>query len=62
MLRKTSVGPLILSREVDRVSDWVDEVRKIGGDIIVGGKENFRDVLCSHYFAKSECGCNGVNR
>lgn len=35
---KTEVGPLILHREVQRVSDWVDEAVKSGAKLLCGGK------------------------
>ena len=35
----TEVGPLILPREVDRVSEWVDEARKQGAEILCGGEK-----------------------
>ncbi len=34
----TDVGPLIRPREVDRVSDWVEEARLGGAKILAGGK------------------------
>ncbi len=34
----TEVGPLIRPSEVDRVSQWVEEARESGGDVLVGGK------------------------
>lgn len=36
---KTDVGPLITPREVDRVADWVDEAKKLGGTILCGGQK-----------------------
>lgn len=35
---KTEAGPLILPREVDRVDEWVQEAKALGGQIICGGK------------------------
>lgn len=35
---KTEVGPLILSREVDRVEEWVDEAIAGGAKLLCGGK------------------------
>ncbi len=35
----TEVGPLILEREVDRVSQWVNEAQTAGGIIQTGGKK-----------------------
>ena len=34
----TEVGPLILEREVDRVSQWVDEAQAAGGILHAGGQ------------------------
>ena len=34
----TEAGPLILPREVDRVEEWVNEAKSMGGEIICGGK------------------------
>jgi len=34
----TEAGPLILPREVDRVDEWVQEAKTMGGQIICGGK------------------------
>ncbi len=34
----TDVGPLIRPREVVRVAEWVDEAKKSGGRILVGGE------------------------
>ena len=34
---KTEVGPLILSREVDRVEEWVEEARDQGATVLCGG-------------------------
>lgn len=34
----TEVGPLILPREVDRVSQWVEEAREMGATILCGGE------------------------
>ncbi len=36
---KTEVGPLILPREVDRVSQWVDEAREAGAKVLCGGEK-----------------------
>ncbi len=36
-LEETDVGPLILSREIDRVEDWVNEAISMGGSAISGG-------------------------
>lgn len=33
----TDCGPLIRPREVDRVSQWIEEARKSGADILTGG-------------------------
>ncbi len=35
---KVDVGPLILPREVQRVSDWVDEAVAGGAKVLIGGK------------------------
>ncbi len=35
---KTEVGPLISTKEVDRVEEWVDEAKEKGGEILCGGK------------------------
>jgi len=35
---KTEVGPLIRTREVDRVSEWVDEAKKAGAKCLAGGE------------------------
>ena len=35
----TEVGPLILTREVDRVSKWVDEARDGGAKVLCGGEK-----------------------
>ena len=35
----TEVGPLILPREVDRVSQWVEEAREAGAAVLCGGKK-----------------------
>lgn len=35
----TEVGPLILPREVDRVSQWVEEAREAGTEVLCGGKK-----------------------
>ena len=37
--KKTEVGPLILSREVDRVEEWVNEAVSKGAKILCGGKK-----------------------
>ncbi|MEC7876176.1 MAG: aldehyde dehydrogenase family protein [Pseudomonadota bacterium] len=37
-LEKTEVGPLIRTREVDRVSEWVDEAKKAGAKCLTGGE------------------------
>ncbi len=36
--KKTEVGPLILSREVDRVEEWVNEAVSKGAKVLCGGK------------------------
>ncbi|ASJ73552.1 NAD/NADP-dependent betaine aldehyde dehydrogenase [Granulosicoccus antarcticus IMCC3135] len=36
---KTEVGPLILPREVDRVSQWVEQARESGAKVLCGGKK-----------------------
>jgi len=38
-LEKTEVGPLIRTREVDRVSEWVDEAKKAGAACLAGGNQ-----------------------
>ncbi len=38
MDEKTEVGPLILSREVDRVEEWVNEAIDAGASLLCGGK------------------------
>jgi acyl-CoA reductase-like NAD-dependent aldehyde dehydrogenase len=38
MLLETEVGPLILPREVDRVSDWVTQALDAGASLTTGGK------------------------
>jgi acyl-CoA reductase-like NAD-dependent aldehyde dehydrogenase len=35
----TEVGPLILPREVDRVSEWVEEAVDAGAELLTGGKK-----------------------
>ncbi len=35
----TDIGPLISPKEVQRVSEWVDEAIKAGADILCGGKK-----------------------
>jgi len=35
----TEVGPLILPREVDRVSQWVEEAKESGAKVLCGGKK-----------------------
>jgi acyl-CoA reductase-like NAD-dependent aldehyde dehydrogenase len=35
----TQVGPLILPREVDRVSQWVEEARDAGAQVLCGGEK-----------------------
>ena len=35
----TEVGPLILPREVDRVSQWVEEARESGAKVLCGGEK-----------------------
>ena len=35
----TEVGPLILKREVDRVTEWVEEARNAGAKVLTGGKK-----------------------
>ncbi len=37
--KKTEVGPLILSREVDRVEEWVNEAVSKGAKVLCGGKK-----------------------
>ncbi len=37
VLDTTEVGPLILEREVNRVTEWVEEAKNSGGKILVGG-------------------------
>jgi len=37
-LEKTEVGPLIRTREVDRVSEWVEEAKKTGAICLSGGE------------------------
>ena len=36
---KTEVGPLIRTNEVNRVKNWVDEARKNGANIVLGGEK-----------------------
>jgi acyl-CoA reductase-like NAD-dependent aldehyde dehydrogenase len=36
---RTDVGPLIRTREVDRVADWVSEAAEAGGRILCGGRK-----------------------
>jgi acyl-CoA reductase-like NAD-dependent aldehyde dehydrogenase len=36
---KTEVGPLITTREVDRIDEWVTEAKNLGAKVIVGGKK-----------------------
>ena len=36
---ETEVGPLIIPREVDRVSEWVDEAVETGAELLTGGKK-----------------------
>ena len=36
---KTEVGPLILPREVNRVSQWVEQARDSGAKVLCGGEE-----------------------
>lgn len=36
---KTEVGPLILSREADRVHEWVEEAVQSGAELMVGGEK-----------------------
>lgn len=36
---ETEVGPLILPREVERVSDWVEQARQQGASVLCGGKK-----------------------
>jgi acyl-CoA reductase-like NAD-dependent aldehyde dehydrogenase len=38
-LEKTEVGPLIRAREVDRISEWVDEAKKAGATCLTGGNQ-----------------------
>lgn len=38
-LPETDVGPLISKKEADRVSEWVDEAVKAGGELLCGGKK-----------------------
>ncbi len=33
----TQVGPLIRKREVDRIHDWVENAKMLGGNILIGG-------------------------
>ncbi len=35
----TEVGPLILPKEVDRVSQWVDDAKKKGAQVLCGGEK-----------------------
>jgi acyl-CoA reductase-like NAD-dependent aldehyde dehydrogenase len=35
---KTEVGPIITTKELDRISEWVDEAVKAGGKLLCGGK------------------------
>ncbi len=37
-LEKTEVGPLIRTREVDRVSEWIEEAKKTGAICLTGGE------------------------
>ena len=37
-LEKTEVGPLIRTREVDRVSDWIQEAKTAGATCLTGGE------------------------
>jgi len=39
LLESTEIGPLIRSREVERVSKWVDEAVEEGAELISGGKQ-----------------------
>lgn len=34
----TEVGPLITTKEVDRIADWVEEAEQSGGKVLCGGK------------------------
>ncbi|SDR45648.1 aldehyde dehydrogenase family protein [Pseudovibrio sp. Tun.PSC04-5.I4] len=36
---ETECGPLIRPREVDRVSDWVEEARQAGASVLAGGQK-----------------------
>lgn len=36
---KTEVGPLISTKEVDRIHEWVQEAKEKGGTILCGGKK-----------------------
>ena len=35
---ETEVGPLILTREVDRVAEWVEQARESGAKVLCGGE------------------------
>ena len=37
-LEKTEVGPLIRAKEVDRVSEWIEEAKTAGATCQTGGK------------------------
>ena len=39
MNEDTDAGPLIRSREVDRVSEWVQEAKDAGAQVMTGGKK-----------------------
>ena len=36
---KTEVGPLITSKEVDRVAEWVEQAKQSGGQVLCGGEK-----------------------
>ncbi|RUM90571.1 MAG: aldehyde dehydrogenase [Thermovibrio sp.] len=37
-LEETDVGPVIDKQAADRIMDWIDEAKKLGGEIVCGGK------------------------
>ena len=37
-LKETQVGPLILPRELDRISSWVQEAKSAGAQVLSGGQ------------------------
>lgn len=45
-LAETEVGPLILSKEVERVDDWVLEAVKGGGQLMTGGEPVSDRIYC----------------